>query len=69
MKNGPHPPLCDQCERDHEVTVKHVLIECNFLQIIRRRHYDMIDLNQLFKSVSSKRILDFVKDIGLYNSL
>ena len=69
MENGPHPPLCDQCERDHELTVKHVLIECNFLQIIRRRHYDMIDLNQLFKSVSSKRILDFVKDIGLYNSL
>ena len=29
----------------------------------------MMDLNQLFKTVSSKRILDFVKDIGLYNSL
>ena len=33
------------------------------------RHYDVTDLNQLFKTVSSKRILDFVKDIGLYNSL
>ena len=53
----------------HGVTVKHILIECNFLKIIRRRHYDVTDLNQLFKTVSSKRILDFVKDIGLYNSL
>ena len=69
MENRPHPPLCDQCEGDHELTVKHILIECNFLKIIRQRHYDVTDLNQLFKTVSSKRILDFVKDIGLYNSL
>ena len=69
MENRPHPPLCDQCEGGHELTVKHILIECSFLKIIRRRHYDVTDLNQLFKTVSSKRILDFVKDIGLYNSL
>ena len=69
MENRPHPPLCDQCEGDHELTVKHILIECSFLKNIRRRHYDVTDLNQLFKTVSSKRILDFVKDIGLYNSL
>ena len=65
MENRPHPPSCDQCEGDHELTAKHILIECNFT----RRHYDATDLNQLFKTVSSKKILDFVKDIGLYNSL
>ena len=69
LRLRPHPPLCDQCEGDHELTLKHILIECNFLKIIRQRHYDVTDLNQLFKIVSSKRILDFVKDIGLYNSL
>ena len=69
MENIPHPPLCYQCEGYHKLTVKHILIECNFLQIIRRRHYDVTDLNQLFKTVSSKRILEFVKDIGLYDSL
>ena len=69
MENRPRPPLCDQCEGDHELTVKHILIECHYLKIIRRRHYDVTDLNQLFETVSSKRILDFVKDIGLYNSL
>ena len=68
MENRPHPPLCDQCEGDHELTVKHILIECNFLKNIRRWHYDVTDLNQLFKTVS-KRILNIVKDIGLYNSL
>ena len=69
MENRPHPPLCDQCEGNHELTVKHILIEGSFLKIILRRHYDVTDLNQLFKTVSSKRIPDFVKDIGLYNSL
>ena len=69
MENRPHPPLCDQCEGDHELTVKHILIECNFLKTTRRRHYDVTDLNQLFKTVSSKRILDFVNDIGHYNSI
>ena len=32
-------------------------------------HYDVTNLNQLFKTVSSRSILDFVKDIGLYKSL
>ena len=43
MENRPHPPLCDQCEGDRELTVKHILIECNFLKIIRR-HYNVADL-------------------------
>ena len=44
IENRPHPPLCDRCEGDHELTVKHIFIECNFLKIIRRRHYDVTDL-------------------------
>ena len=68
MENRPHPPLHDQCEGDHVLTVKHILIECNFLKIIHRRHYDVTDLNQLFETVSAKIIIYFVQDIGLYNS-
>ena len=56
MENRPHPPLCDQFEGDRELTVKHILIECNFLKIICGRHYDVTDLNELLKTVSSKRI-------------
>ena len=47
MKNRPNLPLCDLCEKDQELTVKHILIECRFLKIIRWRHYDVTDLNQL----------------------
>ena len=35
----------------------------------QQRHYDIMDLNQLFKTLSSKKIVDFDKDIGLNNSL
>ena len=49
MENRPHPPLCDQCEGDHELTVQHILIE------------------SALTTVSSKRILDFGKDICLYS--
>ena len=34
-----------------------------FLKIIRRRHCDVTDLNQLFKSVSFKKIFDFINNI------
>ena len=55
----PHSPLCDQCEGDHELTVKHILIEWNFMKTIRLRDYNVTDLNQLFKIVSSNEILDY----------
>ena len=45
------------------------MVECGFLKIIRRRHYDVTGLNQLFKTVPPKKIVDFVKDMGLYSSL
>ena len=48
MENRPHPTLCDQYEGDHELTVKHILIECSFLKIIHRRHNDVTDLHKLF---------------------
>ena len=58
MENKPHAPLCDQYKGDLGLTFKHILIECSFLKIIHRPHYDVTDLNQLFK-----------KEICLYNGL
>ena len=55
--------------RESRVNSKNILIECSFLKIINWWCYDVTDLNQLFKTVSSKKIPDFVKDMGLYNSL
>ena len=38
MENRPHPPLCDQCEGDHELTVKHILIEWSLVLEITTVH-------------------------------
>ena len=70
VQNGKQgsPPIVWSVLRGHELTDKHILIECSFLKIIRRRHYDVTDL-KLFRIVSSKKNLDFVNDVGLYNIL
>ena len=68
MENRPVSPLCDQCKDDHELTVKHILIECNLLKTTRCWHYTVTDLIQLIKTILSKKIIDFVEYIGLYNN-
>ena len=58
MENWPYAPLCDQCEGNHELTVKIFwLYAISWRLYIRRRHYNVTDLNQLFKTVYSKKIL------------
>ena len=69
MEGRKDPPICDLCTGNHKLTVVHFMIKCDFLKTIRQRHYQVADLKHLFDTVSAKRILDFVKDIGLYNSL
>ena len=68
MENRPHPPLCDQCKGYHELTNIFWLNAISWGSFVDDIMM-WLDLNQLFKTVSSKRILDFVKDLGLYNSL
>ena len=33
MENRPLTPNCNQCIGNHELTVKHILIECDFLKM------------------------------------
>ena len=63
------PPICTFCSDNHELSVKHILLECSSFTYKRRRRFQVNDLRQLFSTVSSRVIIDFVKDIGLYNSL
>ena len=63
------PPICTFCSDNNELSVKHILLECSSFTYKRRRRFQVNDLRQLFSTVSSRVIIDFVKDIGLYNSL
>ena len=69
MENRPLALICIQCEGNHELTVKHIWlneISCRpFVDIITCLFYNIA----LHNTIPSKKILDFVKDISLYDSL
>ena len=61
------PPECTACQEIY--SVRHVLIDCIDLGLIRPRFYTVPDMKALFDSVSVDRILLFVKeikDLGCY---
>jgi len=65
------PPLCEWCE-DDVMSLKHILVECRSLQLIRSRCFpglsNEISLHSLLGDSSSvEKILKYVGDIGLYN--
>ena len=62
-------PICHLCTDDAVLSVKHMLIECDFYDNIRQLYYHVDDMMQLFEEVSDKKIIDFIKHIGLYNSI
>ena len=58
-------PYCAACACN--LTVKHLLIECDDYSHIRRRHYNVRDLKQLFEEINPNAILQFIKETGLYH--
>ena len=63
------PPTCDLCQLDDLLTVEHILLRCNALNNIRRNYFTANNLKDLFDNVTSSTIIDFIKDIGVYNKL
>ena len=45
------------------------MIECNTFLYVRRRHFIVASMKDLFDTVPAKKILAFIKDIGIYGNL
>ena len=54
---------CTACQEIY--SVRHVLIDCSDLGLIRPRFYSVPDMKALFNTVSVDRILSFMKEIKL----
>ena len=67
MEGRSNPPQCDFCRE--ELTVKHIMLFCRRFSTIRSRFYNIQDMRELFRLVSLRKILSYVKQIGLYNCL
>ena len=61
------PPECTACQEIY--TVRHVLIDCIDLGLIRPRFYTVPDMKTFFDTVSVDRILSFVKKIDLFTKI
>ena len=58
-------PFCVSCDCDY--TVKHILLDCVELSYIRKKYYKYNTIKTLFDCVDTRRILDFLREAGLYN--
>lgn len=64
---GDPPPECIPC--DCPFSIKHVLLDCVDFANTRQNYFDCANMFDLFKTVSSKNIIDFLRDIGLFNKI
>ena len=58
------PPECAACQEIY--SVRHVLIDCIDLGLVRPRFYTVPDMKTLFETVGVDRNLSFVKEVNLF---
>ena len=58
------PPQCSACQT--QLTVEHVLLHCPMWNAIRTNHFTA---TSLFSNVTSRCIVDFIKEIGFYHRI
>jgi kelch-like protein 2/3 len=61
------PPQCSVCQT--QLTVEHILVHCPTWNAIRANHFTVTNLFDLFSTVTSRRIVDFIKEIGFYRRI
>jgi len=61
------PPQCSACQT--QLTVEHVLLHCQTWNAIRANYFTATNLSELFNNVSSRSIVDFIKEIGFYRRI
>ena len=67
MENRPIPncPFCNNIP----ISIRHILLECDDLTNIRTRFYAATDLEELFDCHSLHAILDFLREVNIYDGI
>ena len=53
----------------HAHTIKHVLLDCVDVADIRQKYFSVQCLKDLFTTIAGETILQFLKEINLYNKI
>jgi len=67
LLSGDDQPTCSTC--GHPLTVRHILLDCVDLQDVRRKHFSVTSLRDLFETVDNRVVIDFIKDIRFHSLL
>jgi kelch-like protein 2/3 len=67
LLNREEQPECVFCLEPY--TVKHFMIDCMDLALVRQAHFTVDSMHQLFNTISCDIILDYLKQINLYNKI
>ena len=65
LHTNDQPPFCISC--NESFTVKHFLITCTEFNHIRKKYYTAKTVKELFYDISSDKIINFLKEINLFN--
>ena len=63
--SGDPQPFCYGC--NVPISVKHILIECVDFAFVRSRYFNVRSLQELFSSVETSTIIDYTKEIRLFD--
>ncbi|MCG7877158.1 MAG: reverse transcriptase domain-containing protein [Candidatus Thiodiazotropha endolucinida] len=60
-------PFCVSC--NEPFTVKHFLIYCTEFNHIRPKYFNVTNIKELFTNIPSYQLINYLKEIGLFNKL
>ena len=67
LLSGDDLPECCTCQCP--LTVKHILVECVDLKDVRNKHNVASSIKDLFDSIETHKIIDFIKETRFYKQL
>ena len=67
LLSGDDLPECVTCQCS--LTVKHILVECVDLKDVRNKHFVASSIKDLFDTIESHKIIDFIKETRFYKQL
>ena len=60
-------PFCVGCQKNF--TIKHILTECLDFRDTREKYYRTENLKTIFDVVSPEKVLNYLKEINIYNKI
>ena len=60
-------PVCVACQCP--MTIEHILVSCVDFSHVRPKYFNVSSVCELFNTIKPKLVLDYLKEIGLFNKI